>query len=203
MLVESFIYDDQDKYITLKEFLDQEGMKVHYKNFLCCDVAVALSRLVESKVIRLSASPIAQFQSKINFQYVMNGIKVKWIRIERNKLCFFPEFEVFKEQDIILTLDDIRMFTSGLTLNEDEHDAIVTHLLETTSKALLIRCNESIKVISSFHIRHLVFLITQNLRLQKKFKLFKKKQWFQLRHTRVSWSFFNQLGVQSINYLYG
>ncbi len=30
MLVESFIYDDQDKYITLKEFLDQEGMKVLY-----------------------------------------------------------------------------------------------------------------------------------------------------------------------------
>jgi hypothetical protein len=38
------------------------------------------------------------------------------------------------------------MFTSGQTLNEDETDAIVTHLLETTCKALLVRCNESVKV---------------------------------------------------------
>lgn len=103
-----------------------------------------------------------------------------------------------------MTLDDIRMFTSGLTLNEDEHDAIVTHLLETTSKALLIRCNESIKVISSFHIRHLVFLITQNLRLQKKFKLFKKSNDFNYVTREYLDPFLhNQLGVQSINYLYG
>ena len=60
--------------------------------------------------------------------------------------CHFPDFEVFKEQEIVLTLDDIRMFTSGQTLTEDEHDAIVTHLLETTCKALLVRCNESVKV---------------------------------------------------------
>jgi hypothetical protein len=53
---------------------------------------------------------------------------------------------VIKEQDITLTLDDIRSFTSGISLSEDENDAIVTHLLETVCKALLIRCGEAIKV---------------------------------------------------------
>jgi hypothetical protein len=43
-------------------------------------------------------------------------------------------------------LDDIRSFTSGISLSEDENDAIVTHLLETVCKALLIRCGEAIKV---------------------------------------------------------
>lgn len=46
----------------------------------------------------------------------------------------------------MLTLDDIRMFTSGQTLNEDDQDALVTHLLETTCKAFLLRCGESVKV---------------------------------------------------------
>ena len=32
MLAESFIYDDQDKYLTLKGFLDQEGME-HYTHY--------------------------------------------------------------------------------------------------------------------------------------------------------------------------
>ncbi len=55
-------------------------------------------------------------------------------------------FEIYKEQDVVLTLDDIRMFTSGQTLNEDDQDALVTHLLESTCKALLLRCGENVKV---------------------------------------------------------
>ena len=63
-----------------------------------------------------------------------------------NALLFDLGFEVIKEQDIVLTLDDIRMFTSAFTLTEDETDDIVTHLLETTVKALLVRCSENVKV---------------------------------------------------------
>ena len=63
-----------------------------------------------------------------------------------NALLLELGFEVIKEQDIVLTLDDIRMFTSAFTLTEDETDAIVTHLLETTVKALLVRCSENVKV---------------------------------------------------------
>jgi hypothetical protein len=35
------------------------------------------------------------------------------------------------DQSLKLTLDDIRMFSSGLVLDEDEHDALVTHLVPT------------------------------------------------------------------------
>jgi len=59
---------------------------------------------------------------------------------------FFLGLEVFSEQDIVLTLDDIRMFTSGLGLNEDDQDIVVTHLLESTCKAMLLRSAESEKV---------------------------------------------------------
>lgn len=74
-----------------------------------------------------------------------------------------------------MTLDDIRMFTSGLTLNEDEHDAIVTHLLETTSKALLIRCNESIKV--NLFVSHSTFSFSYHTKLEtsKEVQAFQKK----------------------------
>ena len=57
-------------------------------------------------------------------------------------------FEILNEQSLKLTLDDIRMFSSGLVLDEDEHDALVTHLLEHTCKAVLVRCSETVKVSS-------------------------------------------------------
>ena len=64
-----------------------------------------------------------------------------------------PGFEVVNEQSLKLTLDDIRRFCSGLVMDEDDNDAVVTHLLETTCKALLLRCHESVKVRSNRYNR--------------------------------------------------
>ena len=48
--------------------------------------------------------------------------------------------------DIELTLDDIRLFTSGLDLDEDKDDEIVTRMLETTCRVYMLRCEEEVKV---------------------------------------------------------
>ena len=48
--------------------------------------------------------------------------------------------------DIELTLDDIRLFTSGLDLDEDKDEEIVTRMLETTCRVYMLRCEEEVKV---------------------------------------------------------
>ena len=48
--------------------------------------------------------------------------------------------------EIELTLDDIRLFTSGLDLEEEQDDELVTKLLETTGKVHMLRTTEEVKV---------------------------------------------------------
>ena len=55
-------------------------------------------------------------------------------------------FERYQQTDIELTLDDIRLFTSGLDLDEDQDDQIVEKLLETTCRVHMLRCEEEVKV---------------------------------------------------------
>ena len=45
-----------------------------------------------------------------------------------------------------LTLDDIRLFTSGLVLEEEQDEELVTRLEETTVKVHMLRCAEEVKV---------------------------------------------------------
>ena len=58
----------------------------------------------------------------------------------------FEGFETMQSSEIELTLDDIRLFTSGLDLDEDKDDELVTKLLETTVKVHMLRCAEEVKV---------------------------------------------------------
>ena len=59
----------------------------------------------------------------------------------------FIGFEIMQSSEIELSLDDIRLFTSGLDLDEEKDDEIVTQLLETTVKVHMLRCAEEVKVI--------------------------------------------------------
>ena len=52
-----------------------------------------------------------------------------------------------QSSEIELTLDDIRLFTSGLDVSEEKDDEIVTQMLETTVKVHMLRCAEDLKVI--------------------------------------------------------
>ena len=45
-----------------------------------------------------------------------------------------------------LSLDDIRLFTSGLVLDEEKDEELVTRMLETTVKVYMLRCAEDVKV---------------------------------------------------------
>ena len=54
-----------------------------------------------------------------------------------------------QSSEIELTLDDIRLFTSGLDLDEDKDDELVTRLLESTVKVHMLRCAEEVKVMYS------------------------------------------------------
>jgi hypothetical protein len=55
-------------------------------------------------------------------------------------------FEIMQSTEIELTLDDIRLFTSGLVLDEEKDDELVTKLLETTVKVHMLRTAEEVKV---------------------------------------------------------
>ena len=55
-------------------------------------------------------------------------------------------FEIMQSTQIELTLDDIRLFTSGLVLSEEKDDELVTKLLETTVKVHMLRTAEEVKV---------------------------------------------------------
>ena len=59
----------------------------------------------------------------------------------------FIGFEIMQSSEIELSLDDIRLFTSGLDLDEEKDDELVTQLLETTVKVHMLRCAEEVKVI--------------------------------------------------------
>ena len=60
-----------------------------------------------------------------------------------------------QSSEIELTLDDIRLFTSGLDVSEEKDDEIVTQMLETTVKVHMLRCAEDLKVIISIMIEYM------------------------------------------------
>ena len=51
-----------------------------------------------------------------------------------------------QSSEIELTLDDIRLFTSGLDIDEEKDDELVTQMLESTVKVHMLRCAEEVKV---------------------------------------------------------
>ena len=53
-----------------------------------------------------------------------------------------------QSSEIELTLDDIRLFTSGLDIDEEKDDELVTQMLESTVKVHMLRCAEEVKVIT-------------------------------------------------------
>ena len=53
---------------------------------------------------------------------------------------------MYQQADIEMTYEDIRLFTSGLELSEEEDDAIIDKLLETTCRVHMLRCEEEVKV---------------------------------------------------------
>ena len=53
-----------------------------------------------------------------------------------------------QSSEIELTLDDIRLFTSGLDIDEEKDDELVTQMLESTVKVRMLRCAEEVKVIT-------------------------------------------------------
>lgn len=46
--------------------------------------------------------------------------------------------------EVVLSLDDVRWLTSGYQLSEDKDDEIVTKLLESSVKLMLLKCEEGI-----------------------------------------------------------
>ena len=72
-----------------------------------------------------------------------------------------------QSSEIELTLDDIRLFTSGLDLDEDKDDELVTHLLETTVKVHMLRCAEEVKVMYSTYkkILNCIYKTLRSLRI--------------------------------------
>ena len=60
-----------------------------------------------------------------------------------------------QSSEIELTLDDIRLFTSGLDVSEEKDDEIVTQMLETTVKVHMLRCAEDLKVIFTMAIEYM------------------------------------------------
>ena len=53
---------------------------------------------------------------------------------------------MYQQADIEMTYEDIRLFTSGLELSEEEDDEIIDKLLETTCRVHMLRCEEEVKV---------------------------------------------------------
>ena len=60
-----------------------------------------------------------------------------------------------QSSEIELTLDDIRLFTSGLDVSEEKDDEIVTQMLETTVKVHMLRCAEDLKVIFTMTLEYM------------------------------------------------
>ena len=48
--------------------------------------------------------------------------------------------------EIEVTLDDLRLFTSGLVLDEEKDEELMNRLVETTVKVHMLRCAEEVKV---------------------------------------------------------
>ena len=63
-------------------------------------------------------------------------------------MVLFLGFEIMQSSEIELTLDDIRLFTSGLDIDEEKDDELVTQMLESTVKVHMLRCAEEVKVIT-------------------------------------------------------